>query len=176
LPGNAGLSSRRCHGLATRGVRADRVGVALSFQLAARRAAARHQERGVAGGASRRRSPSDVASAAFRPLARETSAGDRLPPGSGASASRPGRDGAARARCRVRRLAGPRRRCGGRVSACLSRSRRRRAERAERASARWLYSLHSRRGSGDPVVVLAGWFGCRSRRAALGPGPQGPRV
>jgi hypothetical protein len=38
---NAGLSSRRCHGLTTRGVRADRVGVALSFQLAARQVAER---------------------------------------------------------------------------------------------------------------------------------------
>jgi len=51
-----------------------------------------------------------------------------------------------------------------------ARKQRRRVERATRASARWLRSFAPRRGSGGPAVVLAGCVGCRSRRAALGPG------
>jgi hypothetical protein len=33
---------------------------------------------------------------------------------------------------------------------------------------------HTRRGSVGPAVVLAGWVGCRSRRAASGPGSTDP--
>jgi len=53
-----------------------------------------------------------------------------------------------------------------------TREQRRGVKRATRASARRLRSLHQRRGSGGPAVVLAGCVGCRSRRAALGPGRE----
>jgi hypothetical protein len=52
------------------------------------------------------------------------------------------------------------------------REQRRGVKRAARESARWLPSLHQRRGSGGTAVVLAGCVGCRSRRAALGPGRE----
>jgi hypothetical protein len=134
LTGNAGLSSRRCHGLTTRGVRADRVGVALSFRTAARQpGAGRSRQRELPGPWPVK--PRLVTVSVWR---REASASCPrvsavLPVlGAGsvgwlASAEPVG--------------AGLRRRSGRWASACSSRSRRRRAGRAERASARWLHSF-----------------------------------
>jgi hypothetical protein len=45
-----------------------------------------------------------------------------------------------------------------------------RARRAERASARWLHSLAPEAGIGRSRGRARGFLGCRSRRAALGPG------
>lgn len=57
----------------------------------------------------------------------------------------------------------------GRACRCGLRASRKRGRRAARASAR---SGCARRGSGGRVGVLAGCGGCRSRRAALGPGRE----
>jgi hypothetical protein len=166
---HAGVFSRRGNGLTTRGVRADRVGVVLPH--------GRPQgcARGIAVGVA----PVLRHLAHPAPLARETSAGGcrrggaRLRPRSlrraalpvlGAGTSSSGEASAAPLD------ADPRRRRYGWASARPCPSRCRGARRAERASARWPMLSHAGRGSGGRQHVLADQVGCRSRRAALGPG------
>jgi hypothetical protein len=118
-PRSVGVSNRRCSGLTTRGVRADRVGIhPLSKALA--RAPAREGEAGRASGRP--------------PLTREPSAGGVLASGWGFGLAPHAENDTARV---ARRDFDP--------DAAV-------------------------RGSGDRVVVLADGCGCRSRRAALGPG------
>jgi hypothetical protein len=169
---SAGLSSRPCHGLATRGVRADRVGVAPSaFQLSKGSFC-----EGSAGSASR------------RPLARETSAGRRLAfyQWRGASASRQRPKTGRCCPCSVQGLGWSaklrRSRSTGTLGGKAAKGSRPfrhgadagdRGERSAKAHVSFVLS-HPRRGSGGPAVVLAGWVGCRSRRAASGPGSTDP--
>jgi len=120
-PRSAGVSNRRCSGLTTRGVRADRVGVT-PVSTAPARAPARQGGVGCESGR--------------RPLTRETSTSDVYGVRVGLRTRTVRRDGAARG---ARRDSDP----------CAA-----------------------KRGSGDRVVVLAGCCGCRSRRAALGPGRE----
>jgi hypothetical protein len=161
--GNVEVSSRRCRGLTTRGVRADRVGIKLS----------RHRPKGW----SRAEAP---AAKACRLLARETSTGGRprgrmgFRPRSAKVPGRPqGLPGAGE-------MAPPVLGAGSAVveqgfglarglGPTATREQRRRVKQATRASARWQRSWHQRRGSDDPAVVLAGCVGCRNRRAAPGP-------
>jgi len=166
--GHVGLSSRRGHGLTTRGVRVDRVGVALSPVSPQGRTRASHRRRKPRDGPRRTRLRP------VRPLARETSAGGCRRGGAGfrprvtASAVLPvlgagtGSSGEASA-SPLDQV--PRRRL---------RSRRRRARRAERASARWPCSLARGAGIGRCRGRARGssWLqkstsGARSR-------PQGP--
>jgi hypothetical protein len=144
-PGSAGVSIRRCHGLTTRGVRADRVGVALSLLC---RKAGRAAERQPGEKQRQRKLPPTTVGCGFgckRPLARETSAGGRRCRWSGASASVYGDrwccpcsvQGRRRlARLRPCRSAHPSARRDGGASASPPRSGCRRARRAGRASAR----------------------------------------
>jgi len=171
----AGLSSRRCHGLTTRGVRADRVGVAPSSRLP------KGSEFDLPKGRS---GEGKAGSASRRPLARETSAGNRpcrwlsascrtpktaavLPVlGAGTRWSvrlRPGRSTGALGGEAVKGFRPLR---GGADA----------GERGERSARAHVSSVlsHTRRGSVGPAVVLAGRVGCRSRRAASGPGSTDP--
>jgi len=161
-PGNAGVSSHRCSGLTTRGVRVDRVGVELAPERSQER------ERGSAG---RGFGP-------VRPLARETSAGSCRRAGAGPRSRSTRRTAlpvlgagtrssgeASAAPCDV----DPRRQ--GADGLRLLRRRADAGERGERSA-----RAHAPRafvpGAGirRSAVVLADRVGCRSRRAALGPG------
>jgi len=165
-PGNVEVSSRRCRGLTTRGVRADRVGIKLS--------------RPHLKGWTRAEAP---ATKVRRLLARETSTGGRprgrtrLRPRSAKVLGKPqGLPGAGE-------MAPPVLGAGSVVveqgfglvrglGPTAAREQRRRVKRTTRASARRRRPLHRRRGSDGPAVVLAGCVGCRSRRAAPGPGRE----
>ena len=167
----------------TGGVRADRVGAKLSRVHVLVRSRVKPQAKDARrtralppakAGAWQREVP---AAKAARPLARETSAGGRI------ASHRVEAPGVARSP-ESRAKARPMRRppvTEHRGESLDTRSRRSPGESLCGRGPTWASGARERtlgrasaglghRGSVDPVVVLAGCLGCRSRRAALGPG------
>jgi len=164
-PGTVGVSSRRCRDPTTKGVRADRVGIKLSRQRPK--------------GWSRVEAPPTKVG---RLLARETSTGGRSSRSDGVSASFDAVLGRSQGLPELARWRHPcleRGPCSSaRLRSCLagrSDGGARATPESETGDARkrtHAALIAPETGSGGPAVVLAGCVGCRSRRAALGPGRE----